>query len=296
MIRFAKIALVGLALALALPSMAAAQATRTWVSGVGDDANPCSRTAPCKTFAGAISKTTLGGVISVLDPGGFGGLTITHAITIDGEATLASVLVAGTNGIVVAAGASDVVILRNIALESPAGTPGLNGIVFQSGAALVIENVFIHGFSQSSIEVASASGNVTVKNTSIIGGLNGVSVNGGSSLRVSLTGVTIKDTSNAAIDTVTGATDVSNSIISHNANVGLVAEGGTISAENNMLTGNGIAVWAEPGTTIRLSNNGIYDNLTGLGCGGGTVASAGNNREAGNGGANCAPNAPITVQ
>jgi hypothetical protein len=64
--------------------MAQAQATRTWVSGVGDDANPCSRTAPCKTFAGAISKTAPCGEISVLDPGGFGAVTITKSITING--------------------------------------------------------------------------------------------------------------------------------------------------------------------------------------------------------------------
>ena len=63
-------------------SLAHAQATRTWVSGVGDDANPCSRTAPCKTFAGAISKTAAGGEINVLDPGGFGAVTITKSITI----------------------------------------------------------------------------------------------------------------------------------------------------------------------------------------------------------------------
>src|SRR5262245_23923450 len=54
-----------------------AQATRTWVSGVGNDANPCSRTAPCKTFAGAISKTAIGGEIDALDPGGYGTITIT---------------------------------------------------------------------------------------------------------------------------------------------------------------------------------------------------------------------------
>ena len=65
-------------------SVANAQATRTWISGVGDDANPCSRTAPCKTFAGAISKTAAGGEIDVLDPGGFGAVTITKAITLDG--------------------------------------------------------------------------------------------------------------------------------------------------------------------------------------------------------------------
>src|SRR6201992_3254676 len=78
---------------------AQAQASRTWVSGVGDDANPCSRTAPCKTFAGAISKTLAGGEIDALDPGGFGAVTITKAITIDGgEGQVASVLVSGTNG------------------------------------------------------------------------------------------------------------------------------------------------------------------------------------------------------
>ena len=89
-----------------------AQATRTWVSGVGDDANPCSRTAPCKTFAGAISKTAASGQISVLDPGGYGALTITKSIVIDGDGELASVLVSGTNAIVIAAGPTDTVILR----------------------------------------------------------------------------------------------------------------------------------------------------------------------------------------
>src|SRR5688572_20560126 len=88
--------------ALVLVGQAHAQATRTWVSGVGDDANPCSRTAPCKTFAGAISKTATGGQINTLDPGGFGGVTITKAITIAAEGTgEAGVLVSGTNGIIV---------------------------------------------------------------------------------------------------------------------------------------------------------------------------------------------------
>src|SRR5215471_17180153 len=81
-----------------------AQATRTWVSGVGDDANPCSRTAPCKTFPGAISKTAAGGEINVLDPGGFGGVTITKSISILAEGVSAGVLVSGTNAIVISAG------------------------------------------------------------------------------------------------------------------------------------------------------------------------------------------------
>src|ERR1041385_4496677 len=83
---------------VAISSVAHAQATRTWVSGVGDDANPCSRTAPCKTFAGAISKTASAGEISVLDPGGFGAVTITKSITINGDGTLAGILASLTNG------------------------------------------------------------------------------------------------------------------------------------------------------------------------------------------------------
>src|SRR6478672_1390070 len=91
--------------------LAGAQASRTWVSGVGDDANPCSRTAPCKTFAGAISKTAAGGEIDALDPAGYGAVTITKAITIDGGGgQVASVLVSGTNGIVVSANASTDVV------------------------------------------------------------------------------------------------------------------------------------------------------------------------------------------
>src|SRR5215468_4416785 len=81
--------------------MADAQASRTWVSGVGDDVNPCSRTAPCKTFAGAISKMAANGEIDCLDPGGFGTVTITKSITIDCTGTLGSVLSPQTNGIVI---------------------------------------------------------------------------------------------------------------------------------------------------------------------------------------------------
>src|SRR5258705_5044084 len=106
-------------------SDAQAQATRTWVSGVGDDANPCSRTAPCKTFAGAISKTAAGGEIDALDPAGYGAVTITKAITIDGGGgQVASIFAsAGANRINVQARASDVVTLRNLRMNGVEGTP-----------------------------------------------------------------------------------------------------------------------------------------------------------------------------
>src|SRR5438105_14687051 len=98
---------------------AQAQATRTWVSGVGDDVNPCSRTAPCKTWAGAISKTAAGGIIDALDPGGFGAVTITKAMTLEGTGTLASTLSSGVQGIIgnITAGTGRNVIWRNILID-----------------------------------------------------------------------------------------------------------------------------------------------------------------------------------
>src|SRR5881396_3208201 len=101
----------------AFASMAQAQATRTWVSGVGDDVNPCSRTAPCKTFAGAISKTAVNGEINCLDPAGYGTVTITKSITIDGGGSFGSILASGGgNGIIVNATATDVVNIRNLSI------------------------------------------------------------------------------------------------------------------------------------------------------------------------------------
>jgi hypothetical protein len=131
---------------LGLQAQSYAQATRTWVSGVGDDVNPCSRTAPCKTFAGAMSKTAAGGEINCIDPGGFGALTITKALTIDCSNTEASVLVAGTSGITISAAATDVVTLRGIEIVGTQVTPAINGINFLTGAALHVEKCVIRQF------------------------------------------------------------------------------------------------------------------------------------------------------
>src|SRR5438552_11058393 len=130
----------------AFASMAQAQATRTWVSGVGDDVNPCSRTAPCKTFAGDISKTANGGEIDALDPGGFGAVTITKSITIDGTGTLASILSSGVQGVVINA-AGVVVRLRGLSITGAGTTLGTNGINFVSGAALYVEDTTIDNYS-----------------------------------------------------------------------------------------------------------------------------------------------------
>ncbi|HEV2913987.1 MAG TPA: hypothetical protein VGX92_11965, partial [Pyrinomonadaceae bacterium] len=133
----------------AASSFAQAQATRTWVSGVGDDVNPCSRTAPCKTFAGAISKTANGGEIDALDPGGFGTVTITKSLTIDGGGTFASILAAGTNGVNVNDSATAtpntiVVNLRNLSING--ATTGLVGVNISAGRTVSIDNCSIVGF------------------------------------------------------------------------------------------------------------------------------------------------------
>jgi hypothetical protein len=99
--------LVFSAILLSVAPAAHAQATRTWVSGVGDDLNPCSRTAPCKTFAGAISKTATNGEINCLDPGGYGSVTITRSLTIDCTGTLGSVFAPMLNGVIINVSAQD---------------------------------------------------------------------------------------------------------------------------------------------------------------------------------------------
>src|SRR3954469_14456568 len=157
----------GIVAAMLSVAPASAQATRTWVSGVGDDANPCSRTAPCKTFAGAISKTAGGGEINVLDPGGFGGVTITKSMTIRSTFE-AGVLVSGTNAIVISAGANDNVILEGLDIEGLGS--GLNGITVTG----LVKNVLvlrcsINKFTQNGINCASTQNGarMTVKDTTI---------------------------------------------------------------------------------------------------------------------------------
>jgi hypothetical protein len=153
-------------------AQAMAQATRTWVSGVGDDANPCSRTAPCKTFAGAISKTAAGGEINVLDPGGFGGVTITKSITLRADGVEGGVLVSGTNGIVINAGALDRVVIDGLDLEG-LGT-SLTGINILSARDVLVRNTSIRRFATGIRVSGTNQSSVTVEDSTIFN--NGIGV------------------------------------------------------------------------------------------------------------------------
>ena len=163
-------------------SSANAQASRTWVSGVGDDANPCSRTAPCKTWAGAISKTAACGEIDALDPGGFGAVTITKSITLDGTGTFASILASLVNGIVINAAATDVVTIRGISIDGFCN--GINGINILSAKTVNVEDCVIFRFSTGNgITAADTNGvNLNVRNTVIrdntLDGINARSTGG----------------------------------------------------------------------------------------------------------------------
>lgn len=156
------------------PAVASAQAARTWVSGVGDDMNPCSRTAPCKTFAGALSKTVAKGEINCLDPGGFGAVTITKSIAILCDGMGAGVLASGTNGIVVNAADNDKVLLSGLDIYG-AGS-GLNGIRVVRAGSVVIHNSVIHGFSTPGSRGISVEGpgSVTVSASTILHNATGL--------------------------------------------------------------------------------------------------------------------------
>ncbi|HVS00449.1 MAG TPA: right-handed parallel beta-helix repeat-containing protein [Thermoanaerobaculia bacterium] len=288
-------------LTLALTPMAHAQATRTWVSGVGDDVNPCSRTAPCKTFGGAISKTAAGGEISVLDPGGFGAVTITKSITINGEGTLAGILSSLTNGIIVNAGVNDKVIIRNVSING-AGN-GINGIRYLAGGELHLEKVTMTGFTTRGVDVAlTASGKLFVKDSTINIAQTGIRVNttAGQVLTV-LDNVRIEGMSNHGIEIAGGnnIATVRNSVITGSAQNGIMASGATsvVNVEDSMISfnnSNGV-ISSVAGATIRLSRSDIFNNQVGIGfVVGATVASDGQNRIAGNGSSQ-APNGGGTI-
>jgi len=256
-----------------LPIAAQAQATRTWVSGVGDDANPCSRTAPCKTFAGAIPKTAPGGEIDALDPGGFGALTITKAITIDGGGgQVASVLASGTNGISVNAGPTDVVTLRNLRINgivSPAGG-GLNGVQYNSGAALHVENCYIFGFTGDGIKVATTTANVTlfVNDTFLTNNnMNGIEIApSGGNVRSVLVHVWAQDNSSSGIALHPSASIGAGTVVNESSAVGngtgINVQGGKLFLGNSVIAKNSTGVSITGGSVLSYKNNVIDGNTT----------------------------------
>ena len=277
---------------LLLSSNAFAQATRTWVSGVGDDANPCSRTAPCKTFAGAISKTAAGGTIDVLDPGGFGAVTITKAITLEAIGSIAGVLVSGTNGIVINAGPNDTVVLRGLSIDG-IGT-GLSGVKFLAGGKLVVERCTIQNFTQNGIDFgpAAVTSQLIVSDTTInnntSAGIQVAAVSPGVA-NVAITRTRLLQ-NNYGILASSGVVNVRDSVFSANISAGARASGSstpvTLNIDDSTISDSvspGYGVYAL-GTqaSVFVSRSIITNNGTGVRNAGGTISSSSDNRIFGN--------------
>jgi len=294
-LRFAFNILAIAVFSLAISSVAQAQATRTWVSGVGDDANPCSRTAPCKTFAGAISKTAPNGEINVLDPGGFGAVTITKSITISSECFEAGVLVSGTNGIIVAGAAGDKVKLRGLDMNGL--TTGLSAIKWQSGAQLTVENCWIYEFAQGIDVQSTTGGNLYVKDTRITQ-VTGDAIHLQTSagfIVANIDNVRMEGNGNGLVGTNNTFGNITRSSVFQNTTNGISASSGsTMNVESCVISHNATGVNSAAGSSFLLSNASIFNNNTGISAGG-TVRGFFNNRVFGNG-TNGAVNAQTAQQ
>ena len=299
----------------AFASIAQAQATRTWVSGVGDDVNPCSRTAPCKTFAGAISKTFINGEIDVLDPGGFGTLSVTKSITLDGSGSFGSILASGVNGIniSIAANANDPlrqVVIRGLTINGTgsSGTvgtrTGINGInVNTNGAATVhVEDTIIQNFSQNGILVNSPATtshlilrNVTIRSCGVAG-IN-LSASGANQTAFGFDNINVSEcpdglkAQNGSSGSIRGSTFTLNT---NGINASQVGSNTFVNIDSSLITGSQTAINTAANAHVRISRMLISQNSNALGLGG-IVDSGGNNTIHGNSN-NQAPNGATTPQ
>ena len=296
-------ALLLCSLTLAFVCVAQAQPSRTYVSGTGDDANPCSRTFLCRTFAGAISKTATNGEINCVDPGSYGVVTITKSITIDCHENFAAVHNAGQSGVSIhydqfaGTDTRKSVRLRNINYKG--FNTGLTGIRITGGAASAGSRVHVQdcliegnfGGSGRGIEDArSGGGSLLVTNTTIRN-LGGTAISHAPPAGAARIDITIDDVRifNCGFGVAVGnggRMAISNSVIAACINAGLYAEGPAVPSElhanNVVLNSNGTGIQQESGGTIRIGNSDIANNTTNGTSG--TVSSYGNNRVAGNAG------------
>jgi len=299
---------------LSLTVVVQAQATRTWVAssaGGGDDANPCSRTAPCGTFAGAISKTHEGGEIDVIEPGSYGMVTITKAITIDGGtgAGWAGILAGnGSAGIIVNVTSGNhvdkaKVILRHLSINGAkqAGNGGDIGIHVIKVEELHIENVNIEDCNSQGVNIDGADGiRVYLNHVSLSHNMTGVRMNTASGFFATayLDDVSIQGSNNGVNAVANAIAIIRNSFFAENrGDVGAIkaSSGCFIYLENNMFAGNLIAVSAAAGGTVNISNNSFYGNTTAL-SGAGTIATATNSNKFAGNSSDGATNATITVK
>jgi hypothetical protein len=289
---------------MAVATFANAQATRTWVSGVGDDANPCSRTAPCKTFAGAISKTASPGIINCLDPGGFGAVTITKSITIDCTGTLGSALSSGVQGIVINALTTDKIVLRGIDINGAGVTLGTNGVNIIQAQSVSLFNVNIANYSGQGVQTTNSSNQISVflDNCQILNnngtGVLAASTGSGTTLVTIENSFISNNSKGVDIESLSSSAQVSNTVLSKNSSdgfkVGPGSSGGALESDNISFNGNGVNV-LNAGGIVRLARNTIHANFTNGITGAGSTLCFGTNVINGNVGNNACSN-PLQAQ
>ena len=292
------------AMALLYSTGASAQATRTWVSGVGDDVNPCSRTAPCKTFAGAISKTAAGGEINCLDPGGFGAVSINKSMTINCIYTEGGAL-AGGNGITIndALGPTpgqSVVYLRGLDIFGV--NPPSNGVRFVSGGGLHIEDTTIRRFNAANSHglsfQPSGPAELFISNTTIADNGNGATgggillqATGSGNIVAVMRNVRVRNNANIGIRIdSTSNTGTRNNVVMDEVEISGNAQGLTVISQigttpasvlvqDSTISGNGGGIFANGGTAaVRVTETAIIGNTSGVSnANGGAVFSYGDN-------------------
>jgi len=289
---------------VAFASIAQAQASRTWVSGVGDDANPCSRTAPCKTWAGAISKTAACGEIDALDPGGFGAVTITKSITLDGTGTFASILASLVNGIIINAASTDVVTIRGLSINGFCN--GINGINILQAKTVNVEDCVIFRFNTGNGITVNETNDLAlnVRNTVIrdntLDAINTTTSGGANRVRVTLDNVRLSGNANGFHARSGTSATARNCVFSNNGTNGVFAD--AVSANSaavfiwsSQISNNGTGVRAGNGGNAGTSGVEIAQNQINLNVGNGVLISTGgavitftNNSITGNGTDGCA--------
>ena len=284
----------------AFASLAQAHASRTWVSGVGDDVNPCSRTAPCKTWAGAISKTAACGEIDALDPGGFGAVTITKSITLDGTGTFASILASLVNGIVINAASTDVITIRGISINGFCN--GINGINILQAKTVNVEDCVIFRFNTGNGITVNETNDLAlnVRNTVIrdntLDGINVTSSVG--TVKATLDNVRLSGNANGIHARQSSRVIANNCNFSNNTTNGVFADAtaafATIRVWNSIISlngGNGVRAGNAGGGTsgVELGQNQINHNTSNgvLVGSGGVVETFTNNSIRGNGTDGC---------
>jgi hypothetical protein len=275
---------------------AQAQATRTYVSGVGKDSNPCTAAAPCQTLQKALGQTLAGGQIYALDSANYGYVTIDKAVSIISGRGVTGILASSSvTGITISAGANDIITLQGLDIDG-AGS-GASGVQFNSGASLNIQNSAIRGFTSGINFQPNGSSALSVANTLISNNSTGITFQNSATSTGILNEVQLVNNGTAIVALGTSSTGpatmtIQNGMVANNSTVGILSGGfSTVRVANSTVANNGVGLQAQTSSgLLQVSGTTVTGNGTGwLAANGGQVISTSNNSIGGNTTGNTAP-------